>query len=684
MTLLILSFLHGMLLPVLPAVSARAEEHQRPTAGQSGENGRIVLVRGTVSLSDENERHYARSLTRRLTRWLNDMNVPHSVIDDEAVAANGLMRASVVILGYNPYPTKKELSAFRNFVRRGGKLIVFYSADAELAGLLDMKLGKYMSSGTENRWSAFSFNESAPDDLPKTILQESRNIRPVFPKRGRSKVIAHWRNAGGKILADPAWVQSDRGLWMSHVLLGDGDTENKKRMLVGLIAMYDASVWRTAAARYMETYSKVGRYRDFQDAVRAMIRVANHANREQRVRKLLSRAGKLHDEVRHLFEEQKYPDVIEKSVRLKDLLVEAYGCTQKSRANEFRGVWDHTGTGLYPGDWKRTCKILSDHGITDIMPNMLWGGIAHYDSAILPGSAVLRRYGDQLKQCVTAAHRNGIGVHVWKVCWRLDGAPASFVAKIKKQRRLQVSDTGHTLNWLCPSHPDNLKLELDSLKEVARRYKVEGVHLDYIRYPDSHACYCEGCRNRFGKELGETLNEWPAAVRNGALANQYNQWRCAQITRLVRQVSEALRDINPCLKISAAVFGTYPSCVDSIAQDWTAWLENGYVDFVCPMNYTSDLDKFTNLVRRQVSVPFSTGRIFPGLGVTTSESTLDAVRVVDQIAALRQQGVSGFVLFDLNRNLETEILPVLRLGITARTGSRKSKVQDDETVEKLR
>jgi len=39
--------------------------------------------------------------------------------------------------------------------------------------------------------------------------------------------------------------------------------------------------------------------------------------------------------------------------------------------------------------------------------------------------------------------------------------------------------------------------------------------------------------------------------------------------------------------------------------------------------------------------------------------------VVDQIAALRQSGALGFVLFDLNRTLAEDTLPVLRLGTTA-------------------
>lgn len=48
------------------------------------------------------------------------------------------------------------------------------------------------------------------------------------------------------------------------------------------------------------------------------------------------------------------------------------------------------------------------------------------------------------------------------------------------------------------SHPDNSPLERDSMLELARAYDVDGLHFDYIRYPNGHARYCDGCRQRYG------------------------------------------------------------------------------------------------------------------------------------------------------------------------------------------
>jgi uncharacterized lipoprotein YddW (UPF0748 family) len=239
------------------------------------------------------------------------------------------------------------------------------------------------------------------------------------------------------------------------------------------------------------------------------------------------------------------------------------------------------------------------------------------------------------------------------------------VQSLQKQGRLQVSDTGETVPWLCPSHPDNLVLEKNALRELVRNNPVDGIHLDYIRYQNVHLCYCKGCRSRYEASVGVKTRVWPNDVTRGALIRSYRQWRCAQITRLVRDVSALARQIDPRIQISAAVYGKYPSCVDSVGQDWAEWMRAGYVDFVCPMNYTEDTRKFDELVRAQLDLPSANGKIFPGIGVTATESQLDSAQVIDQVNALRKAGAKGFALFDLNRTLESDILPVLRSGLTA-------------------
>jgi uncharacterized lipoprotein YddW (UPF0748 family) len=148
------------------------------------------------------------------------------------------------------------------------------------------------------------------------------------------------------------------------------------------------------------------------------------------------------------------------------------------------------------------------------------------------------------------------------------------------------------------------------------------------------------------------------------LQERFESWRAGRITRLVQDVRTFTRRMRPDLQISAAVFGRYPLCVRSVGQDWGRWLAEDFVDFVCPMNYTPRLDDFTAWTRQQTILPAAGGRIWPGIGVSAAESRLNAVEVLDQIAAAREAGAAGFALFDLNAGVAQDILPLLALGVT--------------------
>jgi uncharacterized lipoprotein YddW (UPF0748 family) len=624
----------------------------------------VVLVRGTSSAPNAAEKNYADALTRNLDRLLSAMNISHDVIDDDKVGSTVLADARVVILGDNPFPPKKELWALKAYLSKGGKLIVFYGSDPELAEAMDMKLDQQLVAPKSSRWNRIRFNGNAPPNLPVCVVQESRIIRPVLAVKDKSRVIAEWENTAGKDSGNAAWVQSDHGFWMSHVLLDDNDVENKKLMLLGLIAALDPSVWRPAATRYYETACNIGGARTFADAVTNITAMAKANGRELQAGSSLSEAASIREEIGPLLTAQKYPAVIQKSRTLKNLLIDAYAVAQRAKPDEFRAVWERTGVGLYPGDWNKTCRVLRDNGFTDLIANMAGCGLAHYKSKALKESEMFDLYGDQLAQCVAAAHSNDLKVHAWAICWKFDDATENMIAAMRKQGRLQVSDTGRQLNWLCPSHPANRRQELDNIREMAGNYRVDGIHLDYIRFKDAHYCYCQTCKAAFEKQVGRKIDDWPGAVKDGDLKKDFYRWRCHQITSFVRDACIEARKLNPGIKMSAAVFGKYPSCVDGVGQDWSSWLKNDYVDFVCPMNYTNSVKQFRAYIGEQVSLPSAKGRIFPGIGVTATESRLDPVEVIDQIVATRKEGATGFVLFDLDRGLEKDYLPLLRLGVT--------------------
>jgi uncharacterized lipoprotein YddW (UPF0748 family) len=208
-------------------------------------------------------------------------------------------------------------------------------------------------------------------------------------------------------------------------------------------------------------------------------------------------------------------------------------------------------------------------------------------------------------------------------------------------------------------------LELDSMLEVARKYEVDGLHFDYIRYPDGDHCYCDGCRKRFEAESGRPVARWPADCRSGSRREEYATWRCRQITRLVEAVHREAKKLRPSIKISAAVFGDYPGCRSGVGQDWLAWIDAGYLDFVCPMDYTESDLGFETLVSNQLKRIGGRVPVYPGIGATATRLALSADRVVGQITIARKLGAGGFTIFNLDRATLSEIAPGVGLGAAA-------------------
>jgi uncharacterized lipoprotein YddW (UPF0748 family) len=306
--------------------------------------------------------------------------------------------------------------------------------------------------------------------------------------------------------------------------------------------------------------------------------------------------------------------------------------------------------------------VLKSNGFNAVIANLLWAGVAHYPSRLLPVSPRVREAGDQVASCLAACRRYGVQLHVWKVNHNLLHAPPAFLARLRAAGRTQKNQDGADVNWLCPSHPDNFALERDSLLEVVRQYDVDGIHFDYLRYPGREACFCAGCRERFEQAAGVTLAHWPEDVLTGGNAAQFADGRRDQITRLVRAVSEQAHALKPNIKVSAAVFGGWTTSRDSIGQDTLAWIGARYLDFVCPMDYEGDDGKFAELVRMQVALTDHRVRLYIGLGAHKLSGPEQLVR---QIQLTRTLGADGFVIFNLTGKLATQFLPLLRLGTTA-------------------
>ncbi len=573
---------------------------------------KIIIVQGTTSLVATNEKPLATRLAKQFDTWLSDMGVPHKLLTDEEVSSWNLWRTRVVILPYNPRPSPLELKLFQKIIRSDGILMVCYGTDPSLASLMEVKLGSYQVAQSKNQWAAFGFDRTTLPGLPAKVFQSTQNLVPARPNSGTAQVIANWLDTRGNRTPEAAWIQSKAGFWMTHILQ-PGDDENKRQMLLAMLATTLPELWSQATEYLLAPDRPFGEYDSLQSATRILKPAPPPRFRTgQEVESYAAAQAWLADLTRL--------DV------------------RKNLTKDFstRGIWITETACPTPDSWASIATNLQSQALNTVFFH-IGNPLTLPSSKISPAAAPIA---------------TGLVLHAWLSCMNLEGATPEQLAPLRGQERLQISDTGESLDWLCPSHPDNRRLLAETAAQLAREKIFSGIHLDYIRYPNRHACYCPGCRQRFEQALGRPITRWPEAACSGALSKAYQSWRADQISACINAMGKAIHAVNTNLLISAAVYGATPACFASVGQDWPDWLRRDSLDFVFPMNYTSDLKAFQALLKTQSSLNY-THRIYPGIGLCTSQSQLTPDQAAAQLIMVQNAGFPGFSLFEYNRSMLT-------------------------------
>lgn len=329
------------------------------------------------------------------------------------------------------------------------------------------------------------------------------------------------------------------------------------------------------------------------------------------------------------------------------------------RAGELRGIWLHDPRGV---DWQKVMAELAAARMNAIFVKFSTGGAAYYRSEVLPGSFYAGR--DEAALCLAAARRYGIQVHAWRVCLQMKDAPPESQQRAVREGRVQLDRNGRVLRpsyhapVLCPSHDWNRSMEARASVELAAKYPFDGVHLDYVRWIDAEPCCCANCKKRFSRDTRSTVSSWPRdVVKGGRLAAAFVAWRERVITQLVGEVSVALRRARPSTRISAAVWPELTSVRRDRGQNWKAWVDAGWLDFICPMNYATDPAMFAKRLAEERALV--NGRVPVYVGIAGYKCASGSQ--LRQLVALAQSGrANGWVIFNYDDKFRSQFLPYLR------------------------
>jgi len=341
---------------------------------------------------------------------------------------------------------------------------------------------------------------------------------------------------------------------------------------------------------------------------------------------------------------------------------------------EFRGVWVATVDNI---DWpsKRTlgtrqqkdellailnrCQAMRLNAVVfQIRPS----ADALYPSKLEPWSEYLtNRQGkapnpawDPLAFAIQEAHKRGLELHVWFNPYRANHpAQKGPVAAnhLSKTNPTIVKQYGRYL-WMDPGEPLVQKRTLDVIKDVVRRYDIDGVHIDDYFYP-----YPEG-----GQDFPDQAS-YAAYQRRGGLLNK-KDWRRQNVDRMVKAIYDGIKAEKKHVKFGISPFGIYRPGVpagiqagidqyDQLYADAQKWLNEGWCDYFTPQLYWPIAQKpqsYPVLLDYWLSQNTKKRHIWPGNYTSRTNPTggnWKPQEVIDQIKITRDKGANGNVHFSM-------------------------------------
>ena len=167
---------------------------------------------------------------------------------------------------------------------------------------------------------------------------------------------------------------------------------------------------------------------------------------------------------------------------------------------ELRGIWIHATAIKTPAEADAiVAKIEQAHLNAVFLLVWYWGGQAFFRSDLCPmGDGVEPGY-DPLGYMVEQCHKRGIQIHAWFV----NGAHGASEPRYILNRRPDwgVRDGTGWTTWYDFGKPEVRRFQSDLMIECLRKYDVDGIHFDYIRY-GPHQCYCDYCQREFTMRYG--------------------------------------------------------------------------------------------------------------------------------------------------------------------------------------
>lgn len=376
------------------------------------------------------------------------------------------------------------------------------------------------------------------------------------------------------------------------------------------------------------------------------------------------------------------------AVCLTVALVGAFDSNTPARhraTSEVRALWITRSTLTSPASVARMVATAERGGFNTLVVQVRGRGDAYYRSTLEPRAMDLASNAtfDPLAHVLTLAGSAGLKVHAWvavnlvssavdlpssrqHIVYRqpdwlmvprelaadlltVDPRSPEYVGRLARWSRGRTGDVEGL--YASPIHPWVATHTAAVLTELVTQYELDGVHLDYVRFPNDDFDYSRAALRQFKVAIRPQLSDEDRRRadlqdRRDPLAyptlfpDRWTSFRQSRLTTLVMQVRTAVKAARPGVTLSAAVIPDVTEAARSRLQDWRTWLDQSLIDVLVPMAYTQDVDRFEDQISTAQGVAGNRA-VWAGVGAYR----LSTAATLEHIFAARRLKAAGTILF---------------------------------------
>ena len=343
--------------------------------------------------------------------------------------------------------------------------------------------------------------------------------------------------------------------------------------------------------------------------------------------------------------------------------------TYDETSEDLKGIWvsyitlDMQNSGKSKKDFenkiKDIIKTTKESGFNTLIFQVRPFCDALYESSIYPWSHILtgtqgEKPGyDPLEIMCDMCHENNINIHAWINPYRVSSAktPNELCDENPYIKDPTIGFEHNGNIYLDPSNEKAVKLIVNGVTEIVRKYDVDGIQFDDYFYPQDSDTIDDEIYNIYAENSDNPLSK--------------EEWRAENVSSMIQMVYQAVHKVSKNIIFGISPQGNINNNM-ALGADVKAWCEKeGYIDYICPQIYFS-LDNpaltFEECIDEWLSIKLHKNLIFyVGLagykgGTDEDEGTwLDNNDILkNEIEISTEKGADGIMLYSYECFLNDE------------------------------